>query len=243
MRSRGPAGRRPCARPGPRRLRRGFAATELDPIPEIPPAPRTHRFGCWGWAPSPSGTRRSGTPRCASAAAGARSSSPAAGSPSPPTTPRRSSCRGGVAGGGGEGYFGVDEIGTLPSRAGWTPAPPEYEPRVADMPDPWGAIRPPGHPGRPFRPSLIDGPDRRRRPCGPRPNRNLGGPYGWAGSWSPEVWCSCSGRGRSAANRSRRPSSSAGDQAPSRGRSTRKLVRPGSEVTRMSPWCFFTMIR
>lgn len=57
-------------------------------------------------------------------------------------------------------YYGVDEIGTLTVPGGLTSAPPEYAPmRMADMPDPWGAIKPPGHPwGVPFRPGPADAP-------------------------------------------------------------------------------------
>nr|WP_157554837.1 hypothetical protein [Herbidospora sakaeratensis] len=51
-------------------------------------------------------------------------------------------------------YYGHDDIGTLTVPGGLVLSTPEYEPmRVADMPDPWGAIKPPGHPwGTPFRP-------------------------------------------------------------------------------------------
>ncbi|WP_157518467.1 hypothetical protein [Herbidospora mongoliensis] len=59
-----------------------------------------------------------------------------------------------------QSYYGTYEIGTLTVPGGLTLSPPEYQPmRMAGQLDPWGAIKPPGHPwGTPFRRSTADVP-------------------------------------------------------------------------------------
>ncbi|WP_061298935.1 hypothetical protein [Herbidospora cretacea] len=140
----------------------GFAATELDPIPEIRPGV-AYTIGYWvlGLGSEPirdeafgkTGLRFSGNGQKLEFT-GVRLAEPSHYATSIVLPEGKWTVE------AIQDYYGDVEIGTLTVPGGLTLSPPEYQPmRTADLPDPWGAIKPPGHPwGVPFRPGPADAP-------------------------------------------------------------------------------------